>query len=253
MSFPVVLLTGHKSGCPTGRAHRKILDFSRVKISIPGIAHVSAYAERSIGNLVRYFIAAQVYKPKSHLACELDVGEGDGIIGIPPFLNQGQILKCVRLICILRPIILFYIRVQLDDRSGPPLLIFRAGHFLDIIAVCPPKGASQAPECIGIFAQVIFRRCQLQRKLSLSHIRCCADSKVGQEQALASSAQVILIPPLYDAHRSGIRFSHSVIVTVAGEGSLSIPKIIGYILQRAAVHGKAQHQQVVGIGHRNLI
>ena len=42
------------------------------------------------------------------------------------------------------------------------------------------------------------------------------------------------------------------IVTVAGEGSLSVSKIIGYILQRTAAHGKAQHQQVVGISHRNL-
>ena len=125
LSFPVVFLASHKSGCPTGRAHRKVLDFSRVKISVHSITHIAAHAECSIGNLVRYLIAAQVYKSKSHFARELDVGKGDGIIRILPFLNQAQILKCVRLICSLRLIIIMlYIRVQLDDRSGPPLLIF---------------------------------------------------------------------------------------------------------------------------------
>ncbi len=41
------------------------------------------------------------------------------------------------------------------------------------------------------------------------------------------------------------------IIAVAGKGTLSISKIFGDILQRAAAHGKAQHQQVVGVSHRD--
>ena len=54
----IVLLTGRKSGSPAGRAYRQVLDFRRVKISVPGITHIAAHAERSIGSLFRYLIAA---------------------------------------------------------------------------------------------------------------------------------------------------------------------------------------------------